>query len=231
MRQSAFLMVVVLVAGWQGLFAQSAGETRSIEELYLESGVSVEMLARQLRSPERTVQLLAIETLSSQVEGGTAGGDEAEIIAALEPVIARGVMEVHEDNSWEISTYDPMVRREAIRVVGRLESEGARTVLVRTVRHDPEPIVRAQALFGLARMGYDPDGEVTRTIGKMLLREHVGSFDEGVVYAGILAIREIARNSASTVDPSSLEMLVYVASDGRYPRRLRNLALEALSIL
>lgn len=224
------LLPALLLTAPAFLFAQE-DELLSVEELYLQSQVSVQILSRQMRSPERDVQLLALDSLDSQLERGLIDPRDEAVLTAITPLIEHGVTTAFEDNRWSIESYDPMVRREAVRVLGKLKGAAVREKLVQTVRQDPEPIVRAQALFGLARIGSDPNGEVTRTIGKMLLREHLGRFDEGVVYAALVALRSIAAGEENVIDPASVEMLVYVASDLRYSRLLRSHALETLSIL
>ena len=233
-RQNRLLpfLLLSLILLMPPLAEAQENETRpSVEELYLQSEISLEILSRQMRSPERNVQLLALDSLENQLEGGLIDPRDEVVLNAVRPLIEHGVITSFGENRWSIESYDPMVRREAVRVVGKLKGDGARSVLVQTVRHDPEPIVRAQALFGLARMGSDPTGEVTQTIAKMMLREHLGDFDEGVVYAGLVALRSIASDGENVMDPASIEMLVYVASDMRYSRLFRSHALETLSFL
>jgi HEAT repeat protein len=230
-RRLTYLISIALLIVPTLLCAQEGEERLSVEELYLESEISVEILARQMRSPERNIQLLALDSLESQLERGLIDPRDEAILEAVTPLVEHGVITAFRENRWSIESYDPMVRREAVRVLGKLEGEAVRNKLVQTVRQDPEPIVQAQALFGLARMGSDPSGEVTRTIAKMMLREHLGEFDEGVVYAALVALRSIASEGQNVMDPASVEMLVYVASDVRYSRLLRTHALETLSLL
>jgi len=211
------------------LLAQDDEEPMSVEELYLSSEITLATLAAQMQSPGRDVQLLALDTLESQLERGLIDPEDEAVLEALEPLVQQGVIESFEDNRWGIDSYDPVVRREALGVVAKLGTDEARGVLVRTVRHDPEPIVRAQALFGLARLGVDPDGSVTQAIAKMMLQEHLRQFDEGVMYAALVALNSIASNQNNVIDPGAMEMLVTVASDGRYSRSFRQIALETLS--
>jgi len=203
--------------------------TQSVEDLYLNSMVTVETLGVQMTSPERTVQLLALSTLEHQIETGLIDPTNPAVLEAVSPLVKQGVLVVSRGGNRSIEIYDPGVRREAVRVVGRLGTGPARTALVQTVRHDPEPTVRAEALFALARMGVDPSGEVTRTIAGMMMNEHIQTFDEGVIYAAVTAIGEIASNPDSVVDPASREMLINVASDYRYSQMVRHLALDALA--
>lgn len=203
----------------------------SVEDLYLNSGVSVETLAVQLRSPERQVQLLALSTLEHQIDTGSVDRSDPAVLNALTPLVDQGVFVISRNSERSIEIYDPVVRREAVRVVGKLETPDAREALVETVRHDPEPTVCAEALFAFARMGTDPSGEITRAIAGMMMSEHVQTFDEGVIFAAVTAIGEIANDPESIVDPASREMLIYVASDYRYPKMIRNRALDALSRL
>lgn len=225
----AILLVLTMVVSPTSLLAQDEEEPMSVEELYLSSEITLATLSVQMQSPGRDVQLLALDTLESQLERGMIDPEDEAVLKALEPLVQQGVIESFEDNTWGIDSYDPVVRREAVGVVAKLGTDEARSVLVRTVRHDPEPIVRAQALFGLARLGVDPDGSVTQAIAKMMLQEHLQQFDEGVMYAALVALNSIASDQDNVVDPAALEMLVTVASDGRYSRSFRQIALETLA--
>ncbi|MFW5644066.1 MAG: HEAT repeat domain-containing protein [Alkalispirochaeta sp.] len=209
--------------------ADDTTTVQSVEDLYLSSAVTVETLGAQLLSPERTVQFLALSTLEHQIETGLIDPTNPEVLEALSPLVKQGVLVVSRGGDRSIEIYDPGVRREAVRVMGRLGTAPARASLVQTVRHDPEPTVRAEALFALARIGHDPSGEVTRTIAGMMMNEHIQMFDEGVIYAAVTAIGEIAANPDSVVDPASREMLIHVASDYRYSRMVRHLALDTLA--
>ncbi len=224
MKLTIFILVCFLVnvTTW-------SQQPRSVEELYLSSAVTIETLSVQMLSRERSVQFLALSTLDHQIETGFVSPDSVEVLNALRPLVEQGVLIVSRSAAPAIETYDPGVRREAVRLVGKLDASLARQTLVQTVRYDPEPTVRAEALFGLARMRSDPNGEVTGSIARMILREHVKQFDEGVVLAAIIAIGEIAQDGNNVIDPACREMLVYVASDYRYPRRLRELSLGVLS--
>jgi HEAT repeat protein len=225
----AVLFALTTVVSPTSLPAQDEEEPLSVEELYLSSEITLSTLAVQMQSPGRDVQLLALDTLKSQLERGTIDSEDEAVLEALEPLVQQGVIESFEDNRWGIDSYDPVVRREAVNVVAQLGTDAARSVLVRTVRHDPEPIVRAAALFGLSRLGVDPDGSVSRAIAKMMLQEHLQQFDEGVMYAALVALNSIASEPDNVVDTSAMEMLVTVASDGRYSRSFRELALETLA--
>lgn len=225
----AILVVLTMVVSPASLLAQDEEEPVSVEELYLSSDITLATLSVQMQAPGRDVQLLALNTLENQLEQGVIDPEDEAVLEALEPLVQQGVIESFEDNRWGIDSYDPVVRREAVSVVAKLGTDAARAALVRTVRHDPEPIVRAAALFGLARLGVDPDGSVTQAIAKMLLQEHLQQFDEGVVYAALIALNSIASNPDNVVDASAMEMLVTVASDGRYSQSFRKIALETLS--
>ncbi|MCF7913590.1 MAG: HEAT repeat domain-containing protein [Spirochaetaceae bacterium] len=202
---------------------------KSIEELYLSSTVSLDALGIQLEGGTPDQKMLAMATLENQMERNIEEGKEDDIYNILVPIVEKGVLDVT-GNENSIEGYNAVARKEAVRLLGVLGTTTARDQLVLTVKYDPDPMVRAQALFGLGKIGTDDNGDVTRAIAKMLFKETLRRPpSENAVYAGILAIEQISADPLNTVDDYVREVLVDIAACGSCVRLLRNNALRVLS--
>ena len=95
----------------------------------------------------------------------------------------------------------------------------------------PEPSVRAEALYSLAKIGADPDGTVSRAIAKRLLREDLAEPDPGVVYAALVALERIYADPDTPFYLEAREMAIRVSSGGPYPRLIRERALSLLATM
>lgn len=204
---------------------------RTIDELYLEGAISVRALSAQLRSSDSEHQILALAAIEDQLQTGLLAPDDEELFRALAVVLEEGVHHVAYSSSTMPFNYHPTVRYRAAQVMGLVGTEDARKQLVYTVAIDPDPAVRAQALYSLGAIGQDPDGSVTRTIARMMRREHVGDADPGAIYAALVAIERISSNPANVVDSSAVSMVVTVATGKPYNRLVRSKAMQVLAVL
>ncbi|MFW5827730.1 MAG: HEAT repeat domain-containing protein [Alkalispirochaeta sp.] len=205
----------------------------NIEQLYLESGPSLSTLGSQIHSRDRVQQFLALSTLESQIESGLVDTEDPAVVDVLSPAVDQGVFVVSTYSDRPIERYDPMVRTQAVRILGEVGTAAAREKLQQSVLHDPEPIVRAQALLSLGRIAHDPDGNATQIIARRLAREHYtpDQFDPGVIDAALRALRAIVGTPDNVIDPAIREMLIEIAGDGRYSQDFRTRALEVLGMM
>ncbi|TVR85429.1 MAG: hypothetical protein EA428_15830 [Spirochaetaceae bacterium] len=233
----SFLLVLLPVAGLSAQSETSSETTTStnggrlptIDELYLDSETSVAMLRAQLRTNNLSHQTLALSAVEEQLIHGAIDPGDEQLFDALAFVMNQGVSNLSYQGTNLPRNYHPNVRNHAAKILGLLGTPEARTQLARTVDIDPDPSVRAQALYSLARIGQDPDGSVTRSIGKMMLREHVGRPDPGVMYAALVAIENIHRNADNQIHGAATEMLLQVAVGDPYTRLLRAKAMQVLA--
>jgi len=207
----------------------SDGGLMRVEELYLSERVSMEVAATQIRTGSREIRLLAIRTIEEQINRGTIDPASDDVFQALEPAVNGGVLAFNHSVERSLHIHDPMVRREAVRVMGLLGTERAQARLVKLVLNDPEPLVRVQALRGIAGIAIDPTGEVSRAVARAILREQSGGPHQETVLSAVIALDALASNRDNTVHESAREMLVQAASDGRFIQIVRRRALEALS--
>jgi len=221
------------------LSAQNTSDTTSekdefltVEDVFLQPSLVMGIIKAQLESGDTDLQLLALEALEDKVQEGGKESEKDNVFSMLTPIVEQGVMNIPYNTRYKIESYNPIVRHKAVGVLGMLNTEEAKDQLILTVKHDPDPAIRAQALYGLGAIGSDPTGEVTHEIARMLLRDTLKQPPRfSSVYAGILAIEEISKNPENRISKAAVKVLVDIASNGRCGQLLRDNALRVLSNL
>lgn len=120
----------------------------------------------------------------------------------------------------------PAVRQRACGLLGALESEGARDILLDVVRRDEVLSVRIAALEALGEIGMDPDGE----LAALLSWEARTGTDERLLLAGLETLFRILQGSPAPAGPEAYRVMGELAR-GEHSRRVRRRASELLSEL
>lgn len=227
------IAVVLLLVAIVGITAQEAesDEPRTIEELYLESNVGLAVIDSQLRSEDRNIQLLGLEVLQAQVERGAIDPDSDRYVQLLGSALANGVFRVANNRQRLPENYNPEVRIVAARLLGESATDEAVEVLYLSLQHDPEPSVRAQAMYSLGQIGRDPEQRVSFLIARIITIENAQQADEALVYAAVTTIGMLSDAlDGDNLHPDVRDAVVSVAA-GNYNRVIRTRAIEVLSDL
>lgn len=225
----AAIFVIALPAVAQDSPDGPATDAVSVEELYLDSSVSIGTLATQIRTGSRETRLLAIHAIEAQINEGAVDPADTAVFDALAPAVDEGVLTINHSIQRSYHIYNPYVRREAVRVMALLGTDAAQARLIAVAINDPEDQVRAEALRGIASIARDPDGQVSRNIARIILRERADSPHQELVLAAVVALDALSDNEANVFHPSAEETLVAVASDGRFIQLVRDRAILALT--
>ena len=205
---------------------------QTIDELYLESQISVQILKAQIMSDSLEHQLLGLAAMEDQLAAGTLDPHNREAFDALTHVLEQGVFSVARSGNQVPYDYNPIVRHKAARIMGLVGTEEARKKLVQTVELDPDASVRTQALYALADIGEDPDGSVTFAIARMLRSENLRQTpNDNAVFAALVAVERINGNADSTMHSMVVDVLVDVAVGRGFNRLIRSKALQVLSLM
>jgi plasmid stability protein len=233
-RRRLFFVAVVCVAATSVLplsGQEPTEEPRSIEELYLESDVGIAVIRSQILSEDRGIQLLGLNVLQAQVERGSIDPDGEAYVELLETALAGGVMNLSNNRSLLPDGYDPEIRIVAARLLAESGRDEAVEILYDVLRFDPEPSVKAQAMYSLGAIGKDPDQTVSYLIARLISRESTRQADEAMVYAGLQSIQALVRVvGREALHPDVHDAVVGVAA-GNYNRVVRTKAIELLSEL
>jgi HEAT repeat protein len=116
-------------------------------------------------------------------------------------------------------------------MLGRIGTEQAKEALVRVILIDEEPMVKAEAAYGLGQIGRNPNNQVLQALIFAYNQEDPTKPDNNLGYAFCLAVEKLAQKTPGGLkDPSAYQLLVKIAQ-GQYLRTVKTKALQVLDVL
>lgn len=224
---AAVVVLVVVMTGFA--FAQDAAGDRpaTIEELYLSQEIEIQIISSQARSNDRDSKLLAIETIRKLYDAEDLQ-ITPELFTVIESLATEGTSrEVR--SAGRVINYFPVVRKEAAALLGDIGGPGAKNVLLEMVREDPEPMVLAEAIYGLGKIGLNEDNEVTDHLIYVLSRENAQyAPDNNLALATLLAVEKLVEQGVS-LDSDTVGMIIDISTNYRYITMVRDRARDVLA--
>lgn len=224
---AAVVVLVVVMTGFA--FAQDTAGDRpaTIEELYLSQEIEIQIISSQARSNDRDSKLLAIETVRKLYQDGDLQ-ISPELFTVIESLATEGTSrEVR--SAGRIINYFPVVRKEAAALLGDIGGPGAMNVLLEIVREDPEPMVLAEAIYGLGKIGLNEDNEVTDHMIYVLARENAQyAPDNNLGLATLLALEHLVEEGVA-LDSDAVGMIIDISTNYRYITIVRDRARNVLA--
>jgi hypothetical protein len=230
---AAFLLgaVVALPAQQSGTAASpsTAKKEITIEELFLKS-VEMQILREKAFAEDYEIKMSALDDLEKKVNDGSYSANDQQVQFVLEYLAMEGSARTTRQAGRLVNNY-PEVRRRAASMLGRIGTEEAKNALVRVLLIDTEPVVRAEAAYGLGVIGRNQDNGVVQALAFAFNKEDPTKPDNNFGYALCLAIEKISKkNDGGIRDPSAYQMLVKIAG-GNYLRTVKTKALQVLDEL
>lgn len=222
---------ILLIFGATSLWAQDQesdeASVRTIEELYLDQAIDQQIIRGQARSNTREAKFLAIQGVRAMVQRGEVAADNAEMIRVVEGLATEGIGRQVRTNG-AVSNDFPDVRRQAVGLLGEIGGPIAQRALIRVVREDPEPMVLAEAIYGLGTIGSNDENEITANIVAVLRRQNAQEMpDNNLAFASLLALEKIAGATGGITDSTVVDALLDVAT-GNYIREVRLKAIDVI---
>lgn len=227
-RTLAVILALIVVAGGAA-FAQSSNSNRpaTIEELYLSQEIEIQIISSQARSNDRDSKLLAIETIRNLYQAGDLS-ITPDLFTVIESLATEGTSrEVR--SAGRVVNYFPVVRKEAAALLGDIGGEGAAAVLLEIVREDPEPMVLAEAIYALGKIGLNEDNRVTNHLVYVLTRENARQApDNNLAFATLLALEKLVDQGAS-LDSDTVALIINISTNYSYITMVRDRARDVLA--
>lgn len=209
--------------------AQPGSKEITIEELFLRS-VEFQILREKAASDDFDVKMSALDDLQKRIDAGVSGTDTAQVEFVLEYLAMEGSGRVVRESGRQVNNF-PEVRRRAANLLGRLGTEEAKDALIRTLLIDDEPMVKAEAAYGLGNLGLNPGNQVVQALEFAYNMEDPTAPDQNFGYAISLAIEKLAQKTPGGLkDPEAYRLLVKIAQ-GNYLRTVKAKALQVLDEL
>jgi HEAT repeat protein len=229
MRVIAILLLLFLLP--IGMLSTQEANQRplTIEELFLSQDIEVQIIRNQALAGDRESKLLALQTIRSMINSGSAQANEAAVIAVLDSLAGEGVYRVVRQGGAVVNNF-PEVRRQAANLLGQLGGEAAKTVLVKILSDDPEPMVLSEAVFAIGRVGINEPQTIVRVVDVLRRNTFRVSPDNNLAFATLLALEQLSNTGNGIARADVIQALIEVVS-GNYIEVVRAKALDLLSNL
>lgn len=230
----AIAVLIMLIAGLG--FAQTDDErTQTIEDVFLRQQIELQILSSQARSTDRESKLLALETVREMYETGDLEADP-QTFDIIQLLATEGTSNQVRQAGRVINNY-PVVRKEAAALLGDIGGAEAQVVLLSMVREDPEPMVLAEAIYALGKIGPEDNADmVADHIVFTLIRENAKiSPDNNLALATLLALQRLFDAGMEFEDPDQLAdtvgLIIDISTNYRYITIVRDRARSVLASL
>jgi HEAT repeats len=230
----AVIGLAFLVGAAFALSAQQTAPTApkqeiTIEELFLKS-VEMQILREKAFSEDYEIKMSALDDLEKKINDGSYNGDDQQVEFVLEYLALEGSARTTREAGRLVNNF-PEIRRRAANMLGRVGTEQAKEALVRVILIDEEPMVKAEAAYGLGQIGKNPNNQVVQALIFAYNQEDPTKPDNNFGYALCLAVEKLAQKTPGGLkDPSAYQLLVKIAQ-GQYLRTVKTKALQVLDVL
>ncbi len=196
----------------------------TIEELFLKS-VEFQIVREKAFSEDYDMKMNALDDLDKKINDGSVGDNAAQVQFVLEYLSLEGTARMVRENKRQIN-YFPEVRRRAANMLGKLGTPEAQKALINVLLGDVEPMVKAEAAYGIGSIGLNENNEATQAIAFAYDKEDPSKPDNNYAFAVALAMEKLGKKSG-VKDPAAYRTLVKIAQ-GNY---IRSVKLKAMQVL
>ncbi len=237
MKKSFVTALVLLVLMGVAAHAQTGSQDRpaTIEDVFLRQQIEMQILASQARSTDYENKLLALETIRKMHDNGTLQ-TSPETFQIVQLLATEGTSNQVRQAGRVINNY-PVVRKEAAALLGDIGGREAQQVLLTVIRDDPEPMVLAEAVYALGKVGPQGNSDmVVSHIVHALIRENARvSPDNNLALATLLSLQRLFEAGMEFEDPGQLRdtvgLIIDISTNYRYITMVRDRARHLLAQL
>ncbi|GHV00767.1 hypothetical protein FACS189483_10980 [Spirochaetia bacterium] len=221
-------VVVVLFASLSMAMGQTSGQRElSVEESYLQDSVELMIIREQSRSDSRDMKFVALEYISAAIARGNTG---EEMRSTLDYLALEGIANRTRENGRLVNNY-PDVRLRAVTYLGDLGTAEAKDTLIKVILAENEPMVLAEAVKSLARIGLNDNEETVNAISWVITRFDVLNPDNTLALSALDAYEKFAETSGGIKDPTTIRAIMRIVESGSYNRIVKERAQQILANL
>jgi len=230
---SCVLLIIVAVVPWLAAQVEdspgSAERELTVEELYLKS-VEFQLIREQAASNDRDLKIFALTNVREMMSEGRLGKGDPAAHAILDFLSTEGTgREVREGGNRVVNNF-PEIRRQSAELLGKIGGENSKRSLLDILKYDREPMVLAEAAYGLGRIGNNEKGFVAQALANVIYLQDPVTPDNNLAFATLLAFKKIAAANNGIKDPYVFEAIVKIAQ-GNYIRNVKMKAFEVMDEL
>ncbi|NNM53235.1 MAG: HEAT repeat domain-containing protein [Spirochaetales bacterium] len=209
--------------------AGTAGSQKTIEDVYLQSGVEVQVIKSLAAEESRADKVKALNYIAQMVDAKKVNANSKEVIHLLGSLGSEGVTKVIRSNGRIINDF-PDVRMRAADLLGIIGGKQAQDILVNIALTDPEPMVVSSAVYSLGEIGGGSDHTRIEGIIAELVKEQDAILpDNNFAFAAVEALEMLGKKHEGKVNQEVFPALIRIAN-GNYIRPVREKAKEVLDM-
>jgi hypothetical protein len=235
MKAGVLALTGLILCGY--LYAQDAtsnnkngtGGQKTIEDVYLQSGVEVQVIRSLVAENSRADKVKALDYIAQMVDSKKVNDKSKEIINLLGQLSSEGVTRVVRTNGRIINDF-PDVRMRAADLLGQIGGEDAQNILINVALTDPEPMVTSSAVYSLGEIGGGKDhARVEGLIADLVKAQDAVLPDNNFAFAAVEALEMLGKKHEGKVNQEVFSALIRIAN-GNYIRPVREKAKEVLDM-
>lgn len=176
----------------------------------------------QARLPNLAAKENALRLIGRIYDEGRLTAFDGETISVLEFLAEEGVR-VGSGNF-------PTARRRAVELLAQVGGPEARQILLSVLNSDPEPMVLAEAVYGLGHMRAVPDTQLTAALTEIIRENNARHRDDSLAFYTLVAIEMIHEGTAGIRDPNLFYAIFDMAEAG-YAEQVTDRVFHTLDLL
>lgn len=202
---------------------ETTGKEKTIEELYLTQNIELQMIRNQAISNDWRVKDLAIQNLRAMASDKRISDENPGGFVILETL-------AKQEPGPNTKNFN-LIRKDACSILGDIGGTRAQKILVDVLMADDEPMVLAEAVYALGKIGNDKDGEIFNRMMWILHKENSKPTpDNNFAFASLLTIERIGKSSDGFKHPEALNILIEMI-ESNYIRDVKLKAADVISKL
>jgi FOG: HEAT repeat len=211
--------------------AQKSGE-KTVEEAYLQETAETMMVRELSHADDKDSKDVALGYIKKAID---AGRKSDEIRASLQYLALENTQVVTRSAGLGPSTNNyPDIRRQAVELLAEFPSEETKDTLV-TVISNPkveDPMVLAEAIRSLGKVGLNKDDEVVEAIANSVNHfSKVGMAEDRLAIYTCFAIQDLAEKNGGIKDMVTVTNLLMSFTKGSYISSVKKTAMATLDKL
>ncbi len=160
----------------------------------------LQILAAQARRPRPADKRAVLTRFTQLVDNRSISPFDRQSITVLGEIALEGVRFSRMPHGGPART-SPMIRREAVELLGRIGGPHADEVVRQVMRDDEDLVVLAEAVYAIGHIRSEPDSELLLLLSQLLERNARLVRNDNLAYATLLTVERLHRSSWGIDDP------------------------------
>jgi len=227
MKLKGIALIILLALSGMPLGAQTGNQELTVEDIYLNSTVEVQIVRALAQESSRKDKERALNILSRMIDENKVTEGSVDVIFILEELSGEGVAKEVRINRALANDYSE-VRRKSAELLGQVGGKRAVETLITMTLKDPEPTVVAEAIYSLGLLGGDDTGEAEKVIAHVMrIYNMTTRIDNNLAFAAISAIEKIGKTKSGRIRPELFSILTQI-QNSNYIRAVKKKAERVL---